>query len=343
VPTRVSGKLFRYAVLSSQEAVSQAAKSAYYPVELSSVVHEIENTDGKCAVVGVPCFLKGLRLAMRTNRRLRNRIGLLAGLVCGQTKSTFYAEYLCTLARGDPRRMTDADFRVKEPTRHASDYGFRAWYVTNQARAVSDTLYRSEGCDEVWNANYFTPTACGFCDDLFAEVADVAFMDAWLPQYVADSRGTSIVLCRSDEVHDLLLRGSDQGLVAIEPIEVDRVIQSQAGGLVRKRDDLAHRLHLARSMASNDYYPRKRVDPRRYPSLSSRWRFRLRERMRLKSREAFSRRGSAGDVQSALLVELSLFRCLTHWRRWMLFLRRRLRPLKGGSRRLLVIARGRRT
>lgn len=33
------------------------------------------------------------------------------------------------------------------------------------------------------------PRACNYCDDVFAECADVTCMDAWLPEYSQDHRG----------------------------------------------------------------------------------------------------------------------------------------------------------
>ena len=37
--------------------------------------------------------------------------------------------------------------------------------------------------------------SCLFCDDVFAELADATFMDAWLPEYAADRCGTNLVIC----------------------------------------------------------------------------------------------------------------------------------------------------
>lgn len=39
--------------------------------------------------------------------------------------------------------------------------------------------------------------ACDFCDDVFAETADIALGDAWLPEYVQDGNGTNVVVTRN--------------------------------------------------------------------------------------------------------------------------------------------------
>ncbi|MCK4821847.1 Coenzyme F420 hydrogenase/dehydrogenase, beta subunit C-terminal domain, partial [bacterium] len=97
VPNNDPNTLFRFSVVDTIQDIRHASRSVYYPVELSQVISEILNADGKYAVVGLPCALKGLRLAMLRNTDLRERIVVLVGLVCGQQKSKFFAEYLCAL------------------------------------------------------------------------------------------------------------------------------------------------------------------------------------------------------------------------------------------------------
>ena len=40
--------------------------------------------------------------------------------------------------------------------------------------------------------------ACEFCDDVVGETADMSVGDAWLPGYVSDWRGTSVVVSTMD-------------------------------------------------------------------------------------------------------------------------------------------------
>ena len=45
--------------------------------------------------------------------------------------------------------------------------------------------------------DYFKLNPCNYCDDVFAELADVVFMDAWLPKYSKDPLGHSLVINRN--------------------------------------------------------------------------------------------------------------------------------------------------
>ena len=108
----------------------------------------------------------------------------------------------------------------------------------------------------------FTPRACLFCDDIFAEVADVCFMDAWLPEIDDGGRGTSIVLVRSPDVLNIFSAARQDGSVVAKPLTIDRVIVSQAGLVEEKKVSLGHRLAIP---GLSDGAPRKRVSPRRPP------------------------------------------------------------------------------
>jgi hypothetical protein len=106
-------------------------------------------------------------------------------------------------------------------------------------------VHWSEGIAPVWTNRYFTPNACDFCDDAFAEAADISFMDAWLPEFACDWQGRSIVLVRKRDMCSLLRDFSDRGDLALEQIGIDRVIESQSGVLFSKRAEIAVRIKSA--------------------------------------------------------------------------------------------------
>ena len=191
-------------------------------------------------MVGLPCVCKAIRLAQNQSKKLRSRIKYLVGLVCGQTKSKFFVEYICALAGGDPHRLSKVEFRVKDMSRPANDFGLR--YTCGDSGCAfteEGTIFWTNGMNDTWNERHFTPNACSFCDDIFAECADVVFMDAWLPEYRRDWRGHSMALCRKSEISELLQNSSD---LRIKEISIEKVINSQWGVYKAKRRDLSYRL-----------------------------------------------------------------------------------------------------
>ncbi|PKL61466.1 MAG: 4Fe-4S ferredoxin [Methanomicrobiales archaeon HGW-Methanomicrobiales-2] len=285
-PTGDPERLFAFQVFDTPEEVRTGAGSAYYPVEISAVIRQVIEVPGRYAVTGLPCFLKAIRLAQQRNKKLRERIVVTVGLVCGQLKSRHFTDYIATLA-GVQGEVTAVRYRGKNPDHPASNFYFSFMAADGEEHKI----FWNEGISEAWTNRWFTPAACSYCDDVFAECADVTCMDAWLPEYSRDSRGTSLVLVRSQAMREMVERG--QG-ISLDPIPVERVIQSQAGVVAIKRQHLACRLYL-----DPQGVPEKRVAPERPKNPFLRQEVVLKERMRVLSRD----RWGAGERDGKHLRE----------------------------------------
>ena len=177
------------------------------------------------------------------------------------------------------------DFRQKVPGRPANKYAFSVSLRDGGTDDRREILMRNVWAGS-WSNNLFMLAACECCDDVFAETADVVVGDAWLPQYVQDYRGTSIIVSRNPQMLELLNKGTREGHVALEEVPVEKVIQSQAGALRQRREGLQYRLYLASQR--QQWRPRKRVAPdAKAGSCLFRRLQRLRLKLRALSREAF--------------------------------------------------------
>jgi coenzyme F420-reducing hydrogenase beta subunit len=286
--TKDPDKCFEYAVFHDAVQVYGSSRSAYYPVEMSAVLEHVLRNEGRYAVVGVPCFVKGLRLAMRRNQRLRARVAFTVGLVCSQSKSKFFHEFLVRQLGMDPAKRECSTFRFRgSDGRLANDYAFRA----SDGRGSREMSFLASAYGQAFNSGQFKPRACAFCDDVFAELADVALMDAWLPRFIQKHEGTSIVLTRRPEIEALLVRGKAAGELDLVPIGIDDVARSQSATVHNKRKQLAFRLWLANEQGLLP--PAKRVPPGR-PSAIERRLQRAAEELRTRSFEAMLQQQAAG-------------------------------------------------
>jgi hypothetical protein len=210
------------------------------------VLDIVRATEGRYAITGVPCFHKALRLLRRQDPVLDRRIRYQIGIVCGQMKSAHYVEYLAATA-GAAGTLTDACFRRKVDGYPADDYAFEARFQPADgagAEEVARVMNSRIGVN--WGMGYFKPTACDVCDDVLAETADVAVMDAWLPQYVRDGQGWSLVVVRSEELATLHAQARAVGRIVSEPVTPAQVADSQRGGFNHRRAGLGYRLWLMR-------------------------------------------------------------------------------------------------
>ena len=245
-PKRERDSLFSFVICKTPEEVRACSKSCYYPVETSRVLKYILENDGRYALIGLPCVCKAIRLAMQFQPRLRQRVTFLLGLTCGQAKSKFFAEYACAMSGGNPRCLSDVVFRTKVPGRPASDFTLTFCSATDAGVRQKSKIRFSEGVDRIWCHRYFTPNACNFCDDVFAELADVCFMDAWLPGVLHDHLGHNITLIREPSIVNLCHSADQNGHLTCDAISIERTIASQRGQIKAKQWDITERLRLAK-------------------------------------------------------------------------------------------------
>jgi coenzyme F420-reducing hydrogenase beta subunit len=312
-PTPDPNRLFSYRVVKTAEDLRQCRGSAYYPVELSGVISFILEHPGRYAVTGLPCFIKGLRLASIKNPVLNERIAFTVGLVCGQLKSKAYSHYLASLA-GVEGPLASVHFRGKDPGQPASNFFFSCENTSGK----SGRLFWNQGVSQAWLSRWFTPQACLFCDDVFAETADIVFMDAWLPEFVKNPAGTSLVLSRNKRLTEILEEAGVSAEIDLKKIPVEKVIQSQAGVLKAKRKDLAIRLRKREEDGLPS--PKKRVSASySFPGdYLARIEQAILSRMAERSRELVTAHGieslDAGKVQASMTSDLARLRRLQQLR-----------------------------
>lgn len=250
-----SGQIFSYEV-TDPAALDASRKSKYYSTTMDDALHIVRTTDRRYALVGVPCFIKAARLVAERDAVIRDRVKFHVGLVCGHMKSQFFGESLAWQLGIPPADLETVDFRIKNPDRASSNYDFGA-------KSKSEDEWRKRRTGDLVGGNWgyatFQPEVCNFCDDIFAETADVCFGDAWLPQYSPDWRGTNVVISRSPLVDQILEEGASSGALELDALNPEEVAKSQAGNFRHRRVGVSVRL--ADDKAKGLSIPRKRVKP----------------------------------------------------------------------------------
>jgi coenzyme F420-reducing hydrogenase beta subunit len=286
--------IFGYAISYTPEQVRAGAKSRYYPVEISGALKQARETELRYAFVGVPCFIKAVRLLQRQESWARERIRFCVGLVCGHLKSAGFGEFLAWQCGVKPDELREVDFRWKLAGRPADHYGIKLAYERLNA---AHTLVRpmDELTGDAWGHCLFQVPACNYCDDVVAETADIAIGDAWLPDYTADSGGTNVVINRSETLEQLLTYGVKNRELELRRIAPEMVVKSQAGGFRQRREGLAIRLHNRKQ--NRAWAPAKRFSA--LPLVNDRKRqelILLREQMAHASHAAFQEARRSGSL-----------------------------------------------
>lgn len=324
-----SGELFEYVVSTSVDEIEARRKSQYYSTTLADVVAAVRGDGRRYAIVGVPCFIRAARNLARVDAELAGQLAYYVGIVCGHLKSQFFAEAAAWQSGTKPASLEAIDFRVKAPGRPAWDYD------VGHRRAGETELRTERNLDLLgsnWGHGAFQPEACNFCDDVFAETADVVLGDAWIEPFQSDWRGTNVVVSRRREI-DALLRGAAQaGEVELSSLSLEEAVDSQAGNFRHRRDGL--RVRLADDIAQGLSVPTKRVEPGLDHVDGTRLEIiRQRRRMSAVSFELFGRAKATGDLHiymRGMRREADRYAAITEG------------PVKSAARRLRGILRGRR-
>jgi coenzyme F420-reducing hydrogenase beta subunit len=244
---------FSYRISRRHEDVCHGAKSRYYPVHLADVLRELREVPGRYALVGIPCFIRGVQQLRIQDPVLRDRIAFTLGLFCGHMKSTRFVSSFAWQLGADPAAVRAVEYRLKDPRRPANWY--TAHLTMNDGRGLSRDWWHLADGD--WGAGFFQNSACNYCDDVVAETADVAFGDAWLEPYSKDGHGTNVVIVRRPELNAIIAAAIEQGRLALTRVDAEFVAASQAAGFRQRREGLAYRLTWRRA----GIRPRTRVAP----------------------------------------------------------------------------------
>lgn len=253
-PTPGDPALMAYTVSRTPREILAGAKSRYHPIEMSGVLEHIRRTPGRYALVGLPCFVKAVRLLQQAEPLFAERITHTVGLFCGHLKTRCYASWLAWQCGVHPSKLTRIDFRTKTQGR-ADAYAVTAWDQKGQPHSRPNR--ELIGTD--WGLGYFKYPACDCCDDLSGETADIAVGDAWLPRYVRDPSGTNVLIVRRPDLLPMLDAACSKGRIQLEPLSPDDAARSQSAGLFHRREGLAYRLQLAD--VEGRWHPPKRVKP----------------------------------------------------------------------------------
>jgi coenzyme F420 hydrogenase subunit beta len=232
-------------VAKTREELVDASKSKYCPVATNTCLHQVLKEDGKYALVGLPCHIIGARKAEAIFKALENRIVLKFGLLCSHTVDFEGISFLL-------KKLGIAQNQVSKMTYRGQGWPGYLVIETKDNRKINIPLVGSwHAYWPLFSSFFFTPMRCTMCPDQAAELADLSFGDAWLPEMRSDHKGSSIVISRTSTGQRLLEKAETSGAVALAPLNISRVEESQLTNLRFKKDDLSYRLAFLASMGRN--------------------------------------------------------------------------------------------
>lgn len=252
------GELFGYKISHSSNELRSHAKSKYYPVHISDVMEEVKSNNLRYAFVGVPCFVKAVRLLAINDPIIAERIKYCIAIFCGHLKTKAFSEMIAWQQGVPPKMLGGIDFRVKNLDLPANKYSVQVTQLYDGVAHELPPVQAGELYGMDWGLGYFKPKACDWCDDIAGETADLACGDAWLKEFDKDPGGNNILVARNAVISGILKKGLQEGKLHLQSQTVDKVYESQAGNYRHRQEGLSIRTKHAKK--EGIWFPRKRFN-----------------------------------------------------------------------------------
>lgn len=194
----------------TRKEVLEAQQSKYLPVPTGAIIKEIMKKEGRYAVVGLPCHIHGIRLAQEKMPRLRKRIVLQIGLICGFHPSFTNTVYL--VRRAGVKNFDEIkEIRYRDDTWPGGFNVIKKDGSNNMIHPVQEFF---------WAHAVFERGRCATCTDAMAEFADIVCGDEWRGDGVKREdykAGWSYIITRTPRGSEVFNRLVKEDVFRVEP------------------------------------------------------------------------------------------------------------------------------
>jgi coenzyme F420 hydrogenase subunit beta len=227
-------------IAKTKKEILEAAGSKYSIVPLNSIFQQVRKIDGRIALVGLPCHIRGLRMVQEHQiEAISKKIAFTIGLFCGLNFRSIATTFLL-------RKMNVSNVAEIEKLeyRHGYPGGF---FVKLAEKELYDTKAGAL-------LSLFRAQPCTLCDDLTNEMADLSVGDIYS---MRSKEPIGVVLARTRKGEELLLGAKSQGQLDLCRVKEEVVIKSQWTGLLYKKKGSLVRKHILNGKPRTPSFPRK--------------------------------------------------------------------------------------
>jgi coenzyme F420 hydrogenase subunit beta len=215
------------AILAYNKAdVLSASGSKYCPAPINVQIKTLLESEGKFAVVGLPCHIHGIRKAELANKSLREKIVLHIGLFCAHLGSFNAIQSVLEKAAINANDVSSLKYREGE------GLGKMVIILKNGDKiTIPYNLY----WDCIFGTFFFTPIACVLCRDATNELSDVSVGDPWLLRIMNQEKKLTAIIARTEQGKKFLSSARARGQIKYQRIDCNLIKQSQIFNLNFKK------------------------------------------------------------------------------------------------------------
>lgn len=220
------GKLgYKTYIAVTKEEICEASSSIYMDMPLLGHLNQLEQFDGRLAVVLCPCMMEAFNRILEKDQSLKKKIVMKLGLYCSGNHSD------------------KATLLSLEKSRIPLEGAERLYYRRGHWRGMSTVIYK-DGRERNFpytktictykNAYFFEKNRCMFCQDHYANTADISFGDIWLKEMKKNPIKHTSCVIRNQKAMLLFEEAVNTGWIQADHISTREILKSQKRALVFK-------------------------------------------------------------------------------------------------------------
>ncbi len=208
----------------SVEELKKTTRSKYLISPQLTRIQEIIETDGRYAIVALPCQTHAIRKYLKISRKLRERVKLVIGLHCNTVYEPYLLDEMIAIGGYKREEITNVEFRGGE------------WPGYIEFTLKDGEVVRPFKFEEVKDAIntlklFYSPRRCNLCLDFSAEYADLTVADPWLrgkdgSYLYDDTQGWTTILTRTETGDRIIQDAVSDGYIITEDIPLRTYMMS---------------------------------------------------------------------------------------------------------------------
>jgi coenzyme F420 hydrogenase subunit beta len=208
----------------TKEEIVLAARSKYCPVPAGAAVSKILASEGRFAVVGLPCHIQGIRKAEQHLPKLRERVRYHVSIACSINYSFQGTEKLLGSLKIPPQSVETLEYRGR---------GWPGSMYIRQDDGDETVIPYKDGYKKL---SPYSLRRCTLCSDMLGELSDLSCGDAWVPRVMKEDKvGSSFVLTRTAEGEELLEAAAADEYIEVSDLDPRDLAMSQNRAVFKKR------------------------------------------------------------------------------------------------------------
>lgn len=226
-------------IVTNKEELILNAGSRYAPSSPLSVIRQVKGDGKKYAIVGKPCDVAAIRMAMRVDQSLIDQFPVLLSFMCAGVPSEHAAKKI----------IQHLGLKYED----VSEFRYRGDGWPGLTKAVTkDGKIKTMVYNDSWGGilNKQLQARCKVCADGTGELADIVCADAWYESYngypkFEEKEGRSLLLVRTSHGEKLIKKMIQLDYIdGVESYGIENLKKIQPYQYVRKQTVLARLLPL---------------------------------------------------------------------------------------------------